>query len=88
MKSIWKYELKLQPEQRIEMPFEAKILTVQVQYDIPCLWALVDPDLYKVLRDICIIGTGHQFDDRGTGEYIGTFQRADGSLIWHVFERT
>lgn len=86
MKYIWKYQLKLQPEQRIEMPVEAKILTVQVQYDIPCLWALVDPDLHKVLRDICIVGTGRQFD--GLGEYIGTFQRADGSLIWHVFERT
>ena len=85
MMSIWKYELRVTPEQTIEMPFKSKILTIQVQHEIPCLWALVDPDLHNVLRDICIRGTGHKFD--GLGEYIGTFQQADGSLVWHVFER-
>ena len=85
MKSIWKYELKVLPEQSIEMPFGSRILTVQVQYDVPCLWALVDPLLRLVTKSICIRGTGHEHND--LGKYIGTFQQQNGSLVWHVFEK-
>lgn len=44
MNTIWKYPLYVQDVQTVEMPDEADILTVQVQGDVPCLWAMVNPD--------------------------------------------
>ena len=82
---IWKYELEITPEQRIEMPFRAEMLTVQNQGDRICLWALVDPTLHKVLRDISIIGSGLETGISFPGNYLGTVQI--GRLVWHVFER-
>ncbi len=82
---IWKYPLEVVPQQIIEMPIEAKILTVQVQQKIPCIWALVNPGVYLTKREIRIVGTGHKFDD-SLATYIGTFQQLNGALVWHVFE--
>ena len=83
--NIWKYPLEVVPQQILEMPFGSKILTVQVQQEIPCIWALVNPEIYLDNREIRIVGTGHKFDDP-LFKYIGTFQQLDGSLVWHVFE--
>ena len=82
---IYKYPLELTPEQQVEMPLEASILTVQVQNNIPCLWALVDPEMPPSRRTIYIRGTGHEFDVKSF-KYINTFQQLNGGLIWHVFE--
>jgi hypothetical protein len=82
---IYKYSLELVPEQQVEMPLGASILTVQIQNDIPYLWALVDPKIHTVRRTIYIRGTGHEFDVKAF-KYINTFQLLNGELIWHVFE--
>jgi hypothetical protein len=90
-KKIWKYPLvansdwrTIKGRQVIEMPGNARILTVQVQGDTPCLWALVEVGEPPRARGIQIYGTGHQADDAGV--YIGTFQLAQGQLVFHVFE--
>lgn len=84
MRTIWKYELT--PSSYFTMPAGAMILDVQVQYDKPCMWALVDTDqaTYQQ-RHFVIYGTGHVIthDDM---VYIGTFQLDHGSLVFHVFE--
>ena len=86
--NIWKYPLEVVPQQTVEMPFGSKILTVQVQQETPCLWALVDPGLYTVRREIHIVGTGHELEiSLSALKYINTFQQANGSLVWHVFEK-
>ena len=73
MQTIYKYTIEVTDDQKIEMPKGAQILTVQVQGNEVCLWALVDPDLKKELRHIEVFGTGHNVsDDERT--YIGTFQ--------------
>ncbi len=82
---IYKYTLELVPEQQVRMPFGSSILTVQIQKDIPCLWALVNPKMHTVPRTIYIRGTGHEFNAEAF-KYINTFQQLDGGLIWHVFE--
>ena len=82
---IYKYTLELVPEQKVKMQFGASILTVQVQNDVPCLWALVDPKMHMVYRTIYIRGTGHEFDAKAF-KYINTFQQLNGGLVWHVFE--
>lgn len=85
MEQIWKYELKVDGVQKINMPEGAKILTVQTQFDNPCIWALVNPTNTLTVRNFEIYGTGHNIQI-GSRQYIGTFQVNSGFLIFHVFE--
>jgi hypothetical protein len=68
------------------MPRSSEILTVQVQYNIPCIWALVDPDLPNEGRKFIIKGTGHKVNSLKRIKYIGTFQMISGDFIGHLFE--
>lgn len=86
MHTIYKYPLESGDVNEIEMPEGAKVLTVQIQRDIPCIWALVDPNMdNKVVRRFHIYGTGYQIL-RPNDRYIGTFQLYGGALVFHVFE--
>ena len=83
---IWKWTLIPTDRQTIEMPVEAKLLTVQMQGEMPQLWALCDEaTIYKRERHIAIYGTGNPMPD-DPGEYIATFQMHGGSLVFHAFE--
>lgn len=85
MISIWKFPLVTIDQQTIQMPVGAEILTVQIQAGEPCLWARVDTEQLVEPRNIAIHGTGHEVPDT-TRKHIGTYQMADGDLIFHVFE--
>ena len=82
---IWKYELKTTDVQEISMPVGAQLLCVQLQWCMPCLWALVDVNAPKEKREIRIYGTGNPLPLE-PGWYVGTYQSLDGCLIWHVFD--
>jgi len=84
MKTIYKYELE-GSNPHIEMPYGSKVLCVQMQGAVPCIWAEVDPDAPLVKRSFRIVGTGHSIDFTN-GEYIGTFQMHGGTFIWHLYE--
>jgi hypothetical protein len=88
MKVIFKYEIEARDHQSVEMPAGAQILSVQVQRDVPCIWAIVDPANPVESRSFEVFGTGHPFPACiGSGrEYIGTFQLLAGSLVFHLFE--
>lgn len=81
-KSIWKVPLEVTDEQEIALPRGARILCVQVQMGVACLWAHVNVNAPKVTRRIVIVGTGNAAPDSAAG-YIGTFQLHG---VWHVFE--
>ena len=82
---IWKYPLEIRDEQSIKMPGTSAILAVQVQNGTPCLWVMVDPRNPGRFRKIAIYGTGHEMS-QSPYNYIGTFQVANGSLVFHVFD--
>ena len=87
MKSIFKYQLEVTGWQEVEIREGSKILCVQVQHGILCLWAMVDPHKSEMETvAIEIFGTGSTIPD-GRRDYIGTAQMADGKLVWHVFKR-
>lgn len=97
MKQIWKYELTQTASNTFEMPKGAKILTVQMQNEIPCIWAIVNigtPSLsgesfFKVeRRTFKTVGTGRNFENADKAIYIGTIQALEGRLVWHIFEIT
>ncbi len=82
--TVYKYSLRIDDEQMVLLPEQARILAVQVQNGRPCLWALVDTALPAEPRKILIRGTGH--DAAGVGRYISTFQMQGGALVFHAFE--
>lgn len=90
-KFIWKYELQTTDESVIELPKNAEILTLQAQRDVPCIWALVDPNKEKEKRYFETYGTGHPFAVNASmfsiRKYIGSYQLLGAELIFHVFER-
>lgn len=81
--SIWKFDLTMADSQIVWMPTNARILTVQMQRGIPCVWAVVDEYEETEPRVIRIFGTGNPYD-ANAAHYIGTVQ--NGPLVWHVFE--
>ena len=84
MKKVYKYPLIIEDYQKVKMPLAGKILTVALQEEIPCIWALVDSDQKEVERIIRIAGTGHPMNDYAV--YIGTFLMLKDRLVFHVFE--
>lgn len=85
--NVYKYELEVTGEQTIKLPFNAEILTVQMQGTRCCLWALVDPQNELTERTICIYGTGHPIPDKIRLEHINTFQIPHLGLVFHAFEK-
>lgn len=84
MTTIWKFPIDLSqgPRVAIDMPMDAKILTLQVQNGVPCLWALVDPSAPIETKPFVVVGTGHEKPIHATA-YVGTWQ--DGPFVWHLF---
>ncbi len=85
-KVIWKFDLEAKPEQQIEMPIGAEILSMQMQGDQARLWALVEPEAKKETRTFEVIGTGQLIPDEDR-IFIGTYQVFNGDLVFHVFEK-
>lgn len=83
---VYKYPLQTVLWQEIEMPAGSVILSMQVQNEIPCIWALVNPHLEETEKRIFKVHvTGFDFIDPHSS-YIGTFQ--NGDFVGHVFEIT
>ena len=93
---IWKYKIPIKDSFEIEMPRNARVLCVQPQLefrDYPlkpietsCIWVKTSGKDELVKRRFVIVGTGNPFDAEGL-VYIGTWQEAEGRLVWHLFEK-
>jgi len=85
MKTVWKFPLRPTGVQRISMPRDSTILTVQRQGQFLSLWALVETDKEPVDRLFIIAMSGKPLPDE-VERYIGTFQIPEQNFIGHVFE--
>lgn len=84
---VLKYTLETTDRQSLSMPAGAKILTVQTQYEMCQLWALVDEtENVREARHFVIVGMGNPFPDGIHFTFIGTYQLRSGGLVFHVFE--
>ena len=84
-KQIWKYEINIGETKR-DIPSNATILSVGLQGNNICVWALVDTGARTSERTFYVYGTGWDIEE--SVEYlscIGTVQDNNG-LVWHVFE--
>lgn len=88
---IWKYQVREGVSRRdqvaytFDIPSGAQILCVQMQDDMPTIWAMVNPADRKVRRRFVLVDTGDEFDANGL-VYIGTVQDSRG-YVTHVFEK-
>lgn len=88
MRTIWKLQLPIADEIRLQMPQGAQILCVQLQHGEPTIWVRCDDDpafANRVHRVLQWRGTGHNAD--GTGDYVGTIQQWGGDLVFHLFDK-
>jgi len=83
MKVIYKYELLIADNQKVELSEDFEILTVQNQDGKLVMWVLIDPDMPECKVNVNIIGTGNPIYNSSVGEYISTVQM--GMFVWHVF---
>jgi len=88
MKVIHKFPIEMANAQLISMPLESEILSVDIQNNIICLWALCSYGACKMHeRKILIFGTGSNTSDLDSFvRFIGTVQL--NGFVWHIFERT
>lgn len=82
MAEVWKFPI-VPGESWITMPARAELLYVDTQGGEPFVWARVDPTARLVQRYVVTYGTGHDID--GSPDYVGSFQLANGALVFHVF---
>lgn len=82
---IWKYPLSVTGFQHINMPVDARLLAVQVQRGVPCIWAAVPVHPFSMETvTVWIVGTGH-FPIPKEGQYVGSFQLENETFVGHVF---
>jgi hypothetical protein len=93
MKMIYKYplgsEIRHNMVTEIDMPRNAQILDIQMQGDIPVLWAIVNPKKPSRKYVFHVFGTGYEMLDYEKKHYVyvGTVQqRGMMTLVWHIFE--
>lgn len=88
MKAVWKYPVPAANTFTVEMPKDAKVLSMQVYEGTPQMWALVDPDAPRISRRFFITETNINHIIYDDDHFIGTFFMMGGSLALHLFERT
>ncbi len=88
MNKVFKYEVPIEDHFTLSLPRHAKILAFQAQYNIPMIWALVDPEeKVETDREFRLVGTGHPIEERDCDlEHIGTAQMHMGNLVLQLFE--
>lgn len=84
--AVWKFPIPfgIGVEPWVTMPKGSRPLHVDVQNGVPCVWALVNPDLMSErLRQtkVKVYATGQEVDPGDT--YLGTY-KIDWT-VWHVF---
>lgn len=84
-KTIWKFQIEPNDIIKVDMPIGAEVLTVQTQFEQPCIWAIVNPKAKTETRTFRMADTGHPVNEN-VKKYIGTFQLMSGQLIFHLFE--
>ena len=86
MKKIWKWQLEIADVVELDTPDNWQVLHVEVQHEVPCIWALIDPDAPSVKRKIRVCGTGHPIDGSAKLKPLGSFFLSGGDFVFHVFE--
>jgi hypothetical protein len=84
MTTIWKFPIEITDRQELNMPGEAKILSVGLDPSgVPCVWAMVQPGKTERRFHVHIVGTGNPAESAVGQRFVGSF--VQGPFVWHVF---
>lgn len=89
MKAIKKFDLSIEPSQRVKMPYNSTILDLGIANNKPHLWVLTDSSYSAIERTFLIVAPEKEVSPRlNKTNYVGSFEhRAEiGSVTLHVFE--
>lgn len=81
MTKIYKYKLEIKDTQNLHLPHDFKILSLQMQDGVPCIWCEVNPELPLKEVTLYCLGTGREVDF--IGKHIGTV--LDEPFVWHFY---
>lgn len=90
MAVILEYPLDIAVQQTIHVPIDALILSVEVQNDKLCMWALCEDAAFKKTKpiEVMMIMTGMPGVPEGiltTHHFMGTKMINNGGFVAHVF---
>ena len=90
-KEVIRYELKVDPIQTIQLPYDAKVLDITLIGKTPTLWALVNLAYKDRLFDRTFVMVEKEVPERihGADCYVGMieFKAEVGSKFIHEFEQ-
>jgi len=96
MEIIYKYKIPVSPDHlkrfKLYIPYDAEILSVQLQGGKPVIWAKLETQEQSVERTFVIYGTGIEIMRGDCGydlvdcelNYVGAWQQPP--YVWHLFE--
>lgn len=82
LKTIWKFPLAVADVQHVSLPSGAKVVHMDVQNGMPCMWVLLDPNMPTKQWEVLCFGTGHEVL-ASADRHIGTV--LVGQFVWHYF---
>lgn len=86
MRTIYKYKLEITGEQTLQIPLDGRMLSVQIQFEEPFLWAEVETEAPMKNVKIHCFGTGEPLPTYAKKlSYIGTVQMRKGTKVFHFF---
>lgn len=92
MRTMWRYEVKINMVGDDSQPKEVMLTDDPVQFEpLPLsrgvgFWAEHNSDKPERLRKFIIVGTGHPIPEGAV--YVGTPPRTEHGLVWHLYEVT
>lgn len=85
MVTIYKYQFEINDRIEIEMPEQARVLSIQIQSGKPTIWAMVNTEWPLEKRTFLMYSTGHKMNELDLFRtHIGTIQL--NAFVWHIFE--
>jgi hypothetical protein len=85
MLTVYKEKLDITQHQEVELPSGYKILTINLQNNLPMIWFLCDTENPKVPVTIHMYNTGQSIA-MYPGRYISTVHPSRGTHVVHCFE--
>lgn len=87
MLRIFKYPLKIEDSQLLELPKGSTILSAQNQREQLVLYVRVPDPAYDGTTKVKVLirGTGHDASGTEKTQYLSTVMFHGGSLVYHVF---
>ena len=90
MRSIYKYQIDFHQvgngQFSLRLPVGAEILSCQVQYDQPVIWAMIDLSQPQEDRPLAFWPTGMAIPFDGYMRHVDSIQMYGGDLVFHLFD--